>query len=60
VLSGLSVLGDTSLELSNTTGDDEDSAIGLKKGGTKEQSKHLGRAKVEAKERQENEPGKYQ
>jgi hypothetical protein len=29
VLSGLSVLGDTSLELSNTTGDDEDSAIGL-------------------------------
>jgi hypothetical protein len=30
VLSGLSVLGDTSLELSNTSGDDENGAIGLR------------------------------
>ena len=32
MLSGLSVLGDTSLEFTDTSGDDEDSAIGL--GGT--------------------------
>lgn len=32
VLAGLAILGDTSLELTSTTGDDEDSAIGL--GGT--------------------------
>lgn len=32
VLAGLAILGNTSLELTSTTGDDEDSAIGL--GGT--------------------------
>jgi len=32
VLSGLTVLGDTGLELTSTGGDDEDSAVGL--GGT--------------------------
>ena len=32
VLTGLAVLGDTGLELTNTGGDDQDSAIGL--GGT--------------------------
>lgn len=30
VLSGLAVLGDTSLELTNTGSDDEDGAIGLR------------------------------
>lgn len=33
VLSGLSVLGDTSLELSNTTSNDEDGAVGLRGSG---------------------------
>lgn len=32
MLTGLAILGDTSLELTGTTGDDEDGAIGL--GGT--------------------------
>ena len=32
VLAGLAILGDTSLELTSTTGNDEDSAVGL--GGT--------------------------